>query len=373
MKTGLVLEGGGAKGAFHCGAIKALYDNGYVFDGVAGTSIGAINAALVVQDKGYSSMIDMWTHVMPSEFTDLDDIEVEKLFNKELNKDTVKYWAKQVIKVVRNLGIPTDKVLEFLSKHISEERVRASDMDFGIVTYSLSDREPLEIFIEDIPIGSLHNYLLASAYYPAFRLEKLDGKFFIDGGVYDNMPIAFLAQKGYGKIIAVRTMSKMPYIIPERTDLDIDYICPSEDLGGTMQVSAKMINRNIKLGYYDALRYLRGYAGKRYYIDGNIEEVEKAVFSAATKLDKASVYKELKSLFPTEKEEESLIEFLEYYADLCGLDKFRIYKPTEFVQKIRMKAADVEINDNKLYHIVMKERIKKDKLFISLMKVNKND
>ena len=74
MKTGLVLEGGGAKGAFHCGAIKALYDNGYAFDGAVGTSIGAINAALVVQDGCYESLMEPWTHIAPSMFTDFDDI-----------------------------------------------------------------------------------------------------------------------------------------------------------------------------------------------------------------------------------------------------------------------------------------------------------
>ena len=56
MKKGLVLEGGGAKGAFQCGAIKALYDNGYTFDGVAGTSIGAINAAILAQDGNYQTL-----------------------------------------------------------------------------------------------------------------------------------------------------------------------------------------------------------------------------------------------------------------------------------------------------------------------------
>ena len=43
---GLALEGGGAKGAYQAGAIKALTQRKIYFDGVAGTSIGAINAAL---------------------------------------------------------------------------------------------------------------------------------------------------------------------------------------------------------------------------------------------------------------------------------------------------------------------------------------
>ena len=42
---GLVLEGGGAKGAYEAGAIKALQKKKIYFDGVSGTSIGAINAA----------------------------------------------------------------------------------------------------------------------------------------------------------------------------------------------------------------------------------------------------------------------------------------------------------------------------------------
>ena len=37
---GVALEGGGARGAFHVGAIKALLEEGYEIDGIVGTSIG---------------------------------------------------------------------------------------------------------------------------------------------------------------------------------------------------------------------------------------------------------------------------------------------------------------------------------------------
>lgn len=46
IKRGLVLEGGGAKGAYAFGALKAFADHGIKFDAVAGTSVGALNAAL---------------------------------------------------------------------------------------------------------------------------------------------------------------------------------------------------------------------------------------------------------------------------------------------------------------------------------------
>lgn len=43
MKYGLVLSGGGSKGAYESGCMKALQELGYHFDIVTGTSIGALN------------------------------------------------------------------------------------------------------------------------------------------------------------------------------------------------------------------------------------------------------------------------------------------------------------------------------------------
>ena len=49
MKKGLVLEGGGTKGAYQIGAYKAFKDVGIQVTGIAGTSLGALNGALIVQ------------------------------------------------------------------------------------------------------------------------------------------------------------------------------------------------------------------------------------------------------------------------------------------------------------------------------------
>ena len=48
MKRAIVFEGGGAKGAYEAGAVKALNKKKIFFDGAGGTSIGAINAAFYV-------------------------------------------------------------------------------------------------------------------------------------------------------------------------------------------------------------------------------------------------------------------------------------------------------------------------------------
>ena len=47
LKCGLVLSGGGAKGAYQVGVVKALAEAGVRVDAVAGASIGALNGAIV--------------------------------------------------------------------------------------------------------------------------------------------------------------------------------------------------------------------------------------------------------------------------------------------------------------------------------------
>lgn len=48
-KRALTLCGGGAKGAYEIGAVRALYELGETFDIITGTSIGALTGAMLVQ------------------------------------------------------------------------------------------------------------------------------------------------------------------------------------------------------------------------------------------------------------------------------------------------------------------------------------
>lgn len=62
QKLGLVLEGGGVKGAYQVGALLAIRELGVEFDGVTGTSIGAINGALYLEG-GYDKLLDVWKQI----------------------------------------------------------------------------------------------------------------------------------------------------------------------------------------------------------------------------------------------------------------------------------------------------------------------
>ena len=51
LEAVLVMQGGGSLGAFECGVYKTLSNKGIKFDIISGTSIGAINAAIIVGSK----------------------------------------------------------------------------------------------------------------------------------------------------------------------------------------------------------------------------------------------------------------------------------------------------------------------------------
>ena len=64
LKTGLVLSGGGAKGAYHVGVVKALAEYRIEVDIISGASIGALNGALLAtsssMQEGYERLNEIW-------------------------------------------------------------------------------------------------------------------------------------------------------------------------------------------------------------------------------------------------------------------------------------------------------------------------
>ncbi len=266
MKLGLVLEGGGVKGAYHIGALKALLEAGYRFDGVAGTSIGALNAAMIAQGE-FDKLVQIWNCVEASDILDVDTEMFERLAGgAKLDKPTLFYFVRLLRSFPEVYKNSTEKMRAFVRENLNEDKIRRSPMDFGLVTVSLPDFEPHELMKEDIPMTEMDEYVIASANFPLYKLIEINGKRFIDGGVWDNMPVNLLARQGYRRFIVIRTSSKPPKRKFERDDLQIDYIVPSEPVGKTMQFTAENIQKNQKLGYYDTVKFLKGYVGERFYI-----------------------------------------------------------------------------------------------------------
>ena len=267
--VGLVLEGGGVKGAYELGALIALTEKGYSFHAVTGTSIGALNGA-VMASQGIEKLAEYWEEAKYCPVFDFDDDMVARFRQKDFDLDLIIATGKKLLSAREIIRQSYEHTLRFVYDRLKEDEIRSSAIDFGCVTYNISDMEPFEAMKKDIPEGKLIDYIVASACFPIFPPKQIDGKKFIDGGVYDNMPINLLARTGCRKMIVVRTnpVSKQPKRRIEQPDLDIFYITPSANLGRAMAFSPERIENLKQLGYADAARA--------------IAEAEAALSAAAT-------------------------------------------------------------------------------------------
>ena len=200
--TGLVLAGGGVKGSYQVGAYLAFKKCGIKIDGVVGTSIGSFNAAVIASGKD-KELYEFWKNVDVGKLLAFNSKYINSVNNKEIFKELI-YGIEQISSIVKNKGIDKSNLKTILDEMIDEEKIRKSNMDFGLVTVRLNDLKPLYLFKEDMQEGKMSEYILASCNLPLFKKEKLiDDKYYADGGFYDNIPINMLLKKGYDKIYSV--------------------------------------------------------------------------------------------------------------------------------------------------------------------------
>jgi len=265
---GVVLEGGGLKGGYHLGAMKAILECGYKIGGYVGTSIGSFNAAVLAQGD-FDKLYEAWYNGSSALGLDVDEREIGKLVDKKWTLKSIKYWANYVKDNITNKGVDSSKLKELYSTYIDEKKLRKSNIDYGMVTVSLSDFKPVYMYKEDIPEGKIVPYVLASSYLPMFKQEDIlsDNKKYIDGGFFDNRPFTLLIDKGYKEIIEIRTNAIGMTKWVSKKGLNIITIEPSKKLLSGIAISDnKSVRNDMEMGYYDALRVLKGYIGKKFYV-----------------------------------------------------------------------------------------------------------
>jgi len=266
---GLVLEGGGARGAYQVGAWKALREAGVKIKGVAGTSVGALNGALICMDD-LEKAEEIWENITYSRVLDVEDELIGRLKSLGVKSFNVSELVPEIKKVVSGRGLNIGPLKELIAEVVDEERIRRSPMELYATALSVTDRKEMNFDVKAAPAGAMKDMLLASAFLPGFKQEKLGGKTYMDGGSVNNVPIDVLTDRGYKDIIVIRIYGigvdrGLFSDFPE--DVSIHKIAPRRNLGGILEFDKKKARRNMTLGYFDAMRFLYGLEGRRYYID----------------------------------------------------------------------------------------------------------
>ena len=347
----LVLEGGGARGAYQAGAIKALNKKGIYFDAAGGTSIGAINAAFyVIHD--FDAIYKLWTSTSSDYLFGIDGKTLDDLFYKESTFEDYKNGFKEVLKIIKSRGIDTTNMKTILSKYLKESRFMRSKVEYGLYTYSLSDMKPVMIRKTDIPKGKLVECVLASAYLPFFKFEKIiNNKYYVDGGVYENCPIDMFADAGYEEIYVIKNwQSKVKY--KNRKGVKVHIVTPREDLGSIIHFTSRAANYRMNLGYYDTLKYIDHLDGNKYYFKHYSKKYYSKLFDAKTYKE---MVKEYDRGFPPKNEKEFILTMLEKILEDQKIERFKIYNIPFLLT--RLKYIMVGKDKNKYYKFIKNIKI----------------
>ena len=238
---GLVLAGGGTKGAYEVGAWKALKELNVNIEAIVGTSIGAINGALFLQDD-YNKILELYDNI---KFEDLVKIsEANKLNEGNIfSRENIVKFTKEFTK---NKGLENTPMKNLMEKYIDIEKIYSSSIDYGIVTTSIDlKNKSLEIFKEEIEKEKLYEYILASACFPIFKPQKIGDAQYLDGGMYDNIPVNMLLNKGYENIIVIDISNNGISRKVQNKNAYIKIIKPNEDLGSIFDFDKKDFERFI--------------------------------------------------------------------------------------------------------------------------------
>lgn len=262
MKKAIVFAGGGSKGAYQIGAWKALNELGEEFQIATGTSIGSINAGFYVQHD-FDAAYAMWKELKP------DDIMVNGI-NFEKSFEVIFSQRENLIPFIKNYfksknGADVTPFHNMLKGMFNAEKFFSSEIDYALMTVKFPSLDPVAI-TKAAMRGTEEpwRWIAASAAcFPVFPVMNIDGQDYVDGGYYDNIPVAAAFRLGADEVTVVDLKTENNhegYLHHPR----VKYIKPSRDLGTFMNFDREAIDFSIALGYNDTMKAYGKYYGNIY-------------------------------------------------------------------------------------------------------------
>ncbi|MBR5090881.1 MAG: patatin family protein [Ruminiclostridium sp.] len=185
MKTGLVLEGGASRTIFTCGILDALLDNDIYINYVAGASAG------ISYGVSYLSKQPRRNHNITANFMhDKRYMGMRNMFKR----DNRSYYG---------LDFVFEEIPSRLLPYDFEEYRRSGENGFGAVTnIETGKTEYMRVKADD----RKWTVLRASCALPIlFRPIKINGSYYMDGGITDSIPFKYALDSGLDKVIVILT------------------------------------------------------------------------------------------------------------------------------------------------------------------------
>lgn len=318
QNLGLVLSGGGAKGAYHVGVLQALREKGIAnkIDMIAGASIGALNGAVLASapnlDDGIQRLEALWnylpqTQVIKSKYA-LKTLTQNKLrmgvyfalllsaglrfttpigwvlnaitlFKIHKDTDEIEQLADdQVLKEMLEKYLDLDRLQQTIPLYVSLYKQNHKGKNFWDLGQAIKEVAFAELFgidnnpsefkkIQSLSIDEQKKTILASAAIPLLFKAYQDeiGERYTDGGQggyiksQGNTPITPLLEAGCKNIIVVHVSDRALWHSHDFKEVNIVEIRPSIEIGGTLKMfdfSENTVKKLIFTGYQDTISQL---------------------------------------------------------------------------------------------------------------------
>lgn len=194
IKVGLALGGGGSRGSYQVGILRALYEEKLLkqVEQIAGTSIGAVNTLMVMSNFDYNKMIETWEKI--------SDSEIYGHGMDRLKSDGNGLYSIEALSVILGNELSMDKIRNSrIEGHAVVAKIKNESL-LGQIQFTRYEKKVINLHETEDP----RKAVLASASIPVlFGSTVIDGEAYIDGGVVDNCPVEPLIQAGCNVIFAV--------------------------------------------------------------------------------------------------------------------------------------------------------------------------
>ena len=267
-KLGLCLSGGGARGAYQAGAIKALHEAGIIdqVEVFSGTSIGAANAAVLASNSP-KALEEIWFNIPQ------DALKHEKNFFSRL--------LEEKLKAIDNGIYSMDVFSSIIMKYIDEAKLKSKkvfvtvsdggDANKGILGlvktsyehYMRKDNKAIYLPLDELSQKEAHKSVIASCSIPfVFPAVKQDHHKYYDGGVFDNTPVRPLVESGCTEVIVIQLNRPFLFQREDYKDVIVHEIKHKRSLGRVLDFSKEHTEKIFNWGYEDAKNFIESYQSK---------------------------------------------------------------------------------------------------------------
>lgn len=267
-RIGLVLGGGGARGATHIGVIRELERMRIPIDAVVGTSMGAFVGGLYAAGLTADELEQVATSVdwaaMMSDRPKRENLEFRR---KEGDGEfPIDFEIGVVGREVRMpMGLVQGHRFDMLLQQLTIDVAHIQDFDRLPVPFRAvaSDIEKGEIYVIDH--GSLADAMRASMSVPGILAPtRVDGRLLADGGLFANLPIDVIRDMDVDVIIAVS--AEFPLYAPD-------------ELNSALRISEQMLTILLR---NETQRQMRTLAARDILIEPDLDTFASTNFAAIT-------------------------------------------------------------------------------------------